>query len=418
MRTCFLLIAAVAWWVPSEAYWDDISTVIQWRRLQFAYRTETERQNDINSGAYDPDTPAPIDVDVYYPRNGQRMIFVSIPKFSTTGVPVTFGTVSNQMYQGDPLIEPFPSWEWNKHNGCSARRLVSVFRVKIDRCGLLWILDSGYTGQGIICRPQLLVFDLKQWPFNKEPYYRYEFPNAVFDRNNSIFVTPAIESRGPDCKTGAFAYVADASARAIVVTDLNREYSWRIKDVSMRPETQFSTFNIAGESFFLDDGVLGIDLSPEKGPYDNNRNLYYSALSGSKAASISTSALKNALNQPPRIYRYPSPRTSQSAAMAISRTGVAFFGLMSDITINCWNINSDDYGRYIHTVYSNPTTMQFPSGMKVVVNPAGEEELWIMTARFQKLMNDGYNFNEVNFRISKGNVNDLLANSRCTRPNY
>lgn len=136
----FLLIAAVAWWVPSEAYWDDISTVIQWRRLQFAYRTETERQNDINSGAYDPDTPAPIDVDVYYPRNGQRMIFVSIPKFSTTGVPVTFGTVSNQMYQGDPLIEPFPSWEWNKHNGCSARRLVSVFRVKVCLiCGVFLV---------------------------------------------------------------------------------------------------------------------------------------------------------------------------------------------------------------------------------------------------------------------------------------
>lgn len=60
-------------------------------------------------------------------------------------------------------------------------------------------------------------------------------------------------------------------------------------------------------------------------------------------------------------------RSSQSAAEAMDRDGVLFFGLMSDLAIACWNsVHYPDYGgKNIEKLVINPDTLQFPSGLKV-----------------------------------------------------
>lgn len=64
---------------------------------------------------------------------------------------------------------------------------------------------------------------------------------------------------------------------------------------------------------------------------------------------------------------FPHPRPSQSAAEAMDRNGVLFYGLTSEVAIACWN--SQDFpefgGRNSETVVTNKETLQFPSGMKV-----------------------------------------------------
>lgn len=35
-----------------------------------------------------------------------------------------------------------------------------LFSTQIDRCGLMWIIDSGAEGVRSICPPKLVVFDL------------------------------------------------------------------------------------------------------------------------------------------------------------------------------------------------------------------------------------------------------------------
>ena len=60
-------------------------------------------------------------------------------------------------------------------------------------------------------------------------------------------------------------------------------------------------------------------------------------------------------------------RSSQSAAQAMDKNGVLFFGLMSDMAIGCWN--SKDYpefgGNNIEKVVADRETLQFASGIKV-----------------------------------------------------
>ena len=60
-------------------------------------------------------------------------------------------------------------------------------------------------------------------------------------------------------------------------------------------------------------------------------------------------------------------RSSQSAASAMDKYGVMYFGLMTDLAIACWN--SKHYpnygGKNIEILVVNEETLQFPSGVKV-----------------------------------------------------
>lgn len=63
--------------------------------------------------------------------------------------------------------------------------------------------------------------------------------------------------------------------------------------------------------------------------------------------------------------------------------GNLFFGLMDPIGIACWD-SSEPYTRNnMRLVARNDETLQFASGMKVVLNKKQKEELWVLTCRFQ-----------------------------------
>lgn len=65
------------------------------------------------------------------------------------------------------------------------------------------------------------------------------------------------------------------------------------------------------------------------------------------------------------LQAYKGQRQSQSAAEAIDRDGIAFFGQMSETTINCWNTATEYGPANIDVVEYNPKTLQFASGVKV-----------------------------------------------------
>ena len=64
---------------------------------------------------------------------------------------------------------------------------------------------------------------------------------------------------------------------------------------------------------------------------------------------------------------FPSERPSQSAAEAMDKNGILFFGLMTEIAIGCWNSkNFNDFGdQNVEILLVNPETLQFASGLKV-----------------------------------------------------
>lgn len=66
----------------------------------------------------------------------------------------------------------------------------------------------------------------------------------------------------------------------------------------------------------------------------------------------------------------------------------------------------------------DPDRFQFASGIKIIPEDitGANEELWIVTNRFQKVMVGTFNFTEVNFRIMKANVTQLTNNTVCALP--
>lgn len=119
----------------------------------------------------------------------------------------------------------------------------------------------------------------------------------------------------------------------------------------------------------------------------------------------------------PRAFREIGTRPSQSAAQAMDKHGNLFFGLMDPIAIACWDSEKAYTASNMRILARNDATLQFSSGMKVIENRKGKEELWVLTCRFQKTMAGTLNRNEVNFRIQALQIDELLDGNKCIGTN-
>lgn len=63
--------------------------------------------------------------------------------------------------------------------------------------------------------------------------------------------------------------------------------------------------------------------------------------------------------------------------------GNLFFVLVNPLALVCWDSSTAYTRNNIKVVHRNDQTLQFASGLKIVRNTDGVEELWIMTNRFQ-----------------------------------
>ncbi|KAG5882679.1 hypothetical protein JTB14_026090 [Gonioctena quinquepunctata] len=348
--------------------------------------------------------------------NSAARYFVTVPRFQA-GSPIALGIVSNKSRNGNPILTPYPSWDWHMDpKKCKVNRIVSVYRTMIDECGRLWVLDTGRFIDDIVCPPQIMAFDLK----TDQLLYRYELPASQYEPR-SIFVTPAVEilSGRNQCKN-TFIYLADCQAFSIVVYDLQRQTSWRVTDKTFYPYPNYGTFNIQGDSFELMDGVLGMSLNSAS--TGSRRKLFYHAMSSPTESWVYTEDLRNGTrfsgnpsSSPEIFHTFQRGRGTQSAAEAINKDGILFFGLMSDVKIACFNTNKDGYGDSTSTniIADNPVTLQFASGMKVIKNGRGIEELFILTSRFQKVATGTLNASDINFRIVRAEVDSLIRGRNC-----
>lgn len=98
----------------------------------------------------------------------------------------------------------------------------------------------------------------------------------------------------------------------------------------------------------------------------------------------------------------------------MDRNGNLFFGLIDPIAIGCWNLDSPYDRNHIAIVSQDDKRLQFASGVKVITNRLGEEELWVLTNRFQKFLTGSQDNTEINFRVLAIPTNQLLdGKKRC-----
>ncbi|XP_053607197.1 protein yellow-like isoform X1 [Plodia interpunctella] len=398
-------------WPAFSSAAKELRIVRQWSQLDFVFPNEIAMGVAMERRYYVPGNSVPIDVDVHHRQGALKSrIFITIPRFDE-GRPVTLGTVDDQ-----GRVSAYPDYSWHDNQGSNCNGLTSVFRTAIDECNRLWVMDTGKIGDTQYCPPKLLAFDL-----NTDNLIYQHVVNASSYIQNSLFITPVVDIRRngrQDC-SDTFVYVADVSGFGLLVVDVLRDRSWRVTHKLFFPFPSHGTFTIDGESFDLMDGVLGMALSPHR---SGDRFLYFHALASTTENVVRASVIRNSSfiedsnADPQSINVFPDERPVQSAAEAMDRNGIMFFGLMEPPSIWCWNSATEYTPRNFHQIALNKETLQFASGVKVVNNLKGEQELWILTSSFQRVMTGSLNSDKVNFRIHAEKIDRLLENSPCRIP--
>lgn len=280
----------------------------------------------------------------------------------------------------------------------------------------MWILDSGEIQFVQHCQPQVVVIDIA----TRTLVHRYRLPQKVFRTGVSRFVTPLVDiedvpPRGTCSK--AFVYMADATGTSLIVYDVVNRDSWRIENRYTFPDPDFSKHTIAGESFELMDGVFGLSVTP-KG-LGLRRQLYFHSLSNDVQVAVPLDIVNNITNWGYGLgsslneFTMLGRRGVQCAASAMSAQGYLLCGFLNPIALIGWNIRTPYTERNRVSLVENPQTLQFISGLKVIRNPRGKEEVWMLSNRLQKAFTSTTNYDEINYRIQKCGMDELLLGKQC-----
>lgn len=289
--------------------------------------------------------------------------------------------------------------------------MVSPFRVRADRCGRLWVLDSRLDGvledTQIFGPAQLLVYDLH----NDDLLRRHIFP-AKHMKQNSFFANLAIEDN--DC-ANTFAYAGDLGNPGLVVYSWKQEESWRVHHHYFHPDPMAGNFSIGGHEFQWDDGLYGMSLS--KMQPDGFSTLYFHPLTSTMEFSVNTRILRNKTmateGQIYKDFKILGSRgiNAQSGASFLDHeTDVIFYTLPNLNAVACWKTTSGEYSpKSQGRVYLHPVEMLFPSDVKV----DAEHNLWVLSNRLQEFIYGELFPNSVNFRILRASVKEAIENTAC-----
>ncbi|CAG9807015.1 unnamed protein product [Chironomus riparius] len=386
----------------------------QWRQMDFQFPSNAIRQQAINNGYYVPANVIPIDVAVDYRGNlDSTRVFVTMPRF-TTGVPASLGYTKSSSL----LIEPYPSYDWHSSNGKNCDGITSVFRVAFDGCNQMWVLDTGKIGNIQYCQPQLLIFNL----ISDKLVKRYRFDKSMYV-DNSLFITPILDVADPGRCSRVKAYIADVTGFGLIVYDCEVNKAWRVNNKLFYPYPNYGKFTIAGESFDLMDGLLALTIPKVPLRQDTERSLLFHALASGTENAVPLRIINNATiwendaNAMADEFKVIGTRGIQTGAQAMDKNGNLYFVLLNPLAIVCWDSSTSYKTDNIKILHRNDETMQFASGVKVVTNLVGEEELWLVTNRLQKFMTGTTNLSEINYRVHVANIKALLNfKDKCNGP--
>lgn len=311
-----------------------------------------------------------------------------------------------------PTLKPYPSWGAHQP-GISGEppEIISPFRIRADRCGRLWVLDTGVDDilgdTRKLSQTQLLIYDLH----NDNLLRRYAFPDDQ-TKKESFFANIAVEDG--DCDD-AYAYSGDLGAPGLVVYSWKSQDSWRVNHHYFHPDPLAGNYTINGINFQWEDGLFGLAISKQQS--DGFATLYFHPLSSTYEFSVSTKVLRNktyALSgenfKEFKILGSRGLNGQSGAAFLDQLTGVLFYALPNLNAVACWKTSNREYtfksqGR----VYMSPVEMVFPNDVKV----DDQDRLWVLSDNLQDLLYSELNRNQINFRILTAHVKNAIEHTAC-----
>lgn len=244
----------------------------------------------------------------------------------------------------------------------------------------MWVIDSGMVGLHAECPPQLLLFDLN----TDQVIHRYRFNESLYTPGASLFVTPIVDVRDPpprgSCRR-AMVYIADVNYHGLVVYDFMQNNAWRIENMFMYPDPNHGHHTVAGDSFILMDGIIG--LAADK------QNLYFHPMASITEYSVPLKIIDNAtmfehdMGAMHEAFRPLGQRSSECVVSAMDSNFNMYCVTFNPIELIMWNVNRPYDSKNFKKIPISSADLQFVSGMKVVRNHQGNEELWMLSNKFQ-----------------------------------
>ncbi|XP_049948363.1 protein yellow-like [Schistocerca serialis cubense] len=388
-----------------------LRTLYQWRQIDFEFPSELARQQMAASGRYVRRNALPLGLDVY----GDR-IFVSVPRWKD-GIPATLATIPRDPAKAgsqSPALRPYPSWDWHGREDCVG--LTSVYRMHVDPCGRLWVLDSGVTNAidkiRQQCAAQIFLFDLR----TDQLIMRHVIPSDQY-KEGSLLSNIVSDVRDGQCED-AFAYATDVWGFSVIVFSLRERRSWSVSHPFFYPDPLAARYQLHGVSFRWTDGVFGLSLSPAHSG-TGDRTLFFHPMSSFREFAVLSSILRNetaAKTSDDEFHLLEEPRglrDAHASASAMDRRGVMFYNLVTRDAVGCWN-SAQPHGYRMSLqgiVAQDNVTLIFPNDLKV--DHELRQNLWVLSNRLPLFLYRELDPNDINFRIMTGSTDELVRGTVC-----
>uniref|UniRef100_A0A182RYV0 Protein yellow n=1 Tax=Anopheles funestus TaxID=62324 RepID=A0A182RYV0_ANOFN len=374
-----------------------------WQQLDFVFPNQRLKQQALARGDYVPTNGLPVGIERW-----ENKLFVSVPRWKD-GIPSTLNYIDmNQTPSGSPALIPYPDWSSNVAGDC-ANGLSTVYRIKADKCGRLWALDTGTVGIGNttqqLCPYALNIWDLK----TNRRLRRYEL--RADDTNANTFIANIAIDMGRSCDD-TYAYMSDELGYGLIVYSFEQNKSWRFAHSFFFPDPLRGDFNVAGLNFqWGEEGIFGMSLTPLQA--DGYRTLYFSPLASHREFTVSTRILRDEskVEESFHDFQYLKERgpNSHTTSRVMSDTGLQLFNLIDQNAVGCWHSSLPYSPEYHGLVDRDDVELVFPADVKI----DEEEQVWVISDRMPVFLIADLDYSDVNFRIFSAPLSTLVAGTVC-----
>ncbi|KAF5288325.1 hypothetical protein FQR65_LT12059 [Abscondita terminalis] len=379
-----------------------------WKYIDFAYPSEYHKQSAILTGKYIVENNLPLGIEVDRDR-----IFVSFPKWKD-GTPCTLAVIPKAANEVSPIFIPYPSWDWHNSDTCDG--LLSVYRMQVDECKRLWVLDSGQVNVSTkpeqVCPPKIVVFDLN----TDKAILKYELPRP-FIKQDSLYSNIAVDVHvnEKNACADAYAYIADVWRFGLVVYSLKENRSWRLTDHLFYPDPLASAYNLHGLKFEWTDGIFSLALSPEIGK-SKDRYLYFHPMSNFREFYMKTSIVKNETawirtKRTIKILGESRGKNGQASSSIMDNKGIMFFNLVSRDSVACWDSRKPYKTSNLGILAQDNITLIFPNDLKL--DKERRQSIWVISNRLPIFLYGDLDHDDYNFRIMSAFTDEAISGSVC-----
>ncbi|XP_026476913.1 protein yellow-like [Ctenocephalides felis] len=379
------LIAIVPSVLSLQEVAPNLDTLFKWNFLEYNLPWDHVTMSKLK-----PENTVPTGLEV-----GWNRLFVATPRLRL-GVGATLSTFPRNTPPGSsPVLQAYPDWSFHgaardEFGNCTG--LVSVYRIRLDSCNRLWVVDSGVTNSlddfQRMCPPKILIFDTATDTVIRSVV----FPREVL-RPSSLLTNIILDETTSDPANHCddlFAYISDTAAPGLIVYDAGRDLSWRVIHPSMYPDPNHASVEIQGESFSLMDGVVGLAFAPKSG------TLYFQPLASDRLFAVPTAVLRSGpvpLGGELQV-RLVGRKSSQGLGIAVDYDDdTVYFSTTTETSLALWNPHSN----HQRLLAIDNSRLQFTADVRLPERDPGF--LWALTTRFQKFFLRNVSAHETNLRI-------------------